>query len=176
MSLDWGSVADWVSGIGSIGASVVALWLASNQKRALREADRPLVSCKLERGGGKGWVEVFLSFDNPSSKQWRCVKAEVLRPRHGLIVDQYDARDEKGDNPFSEAARDANAAQTLDLDIEIGPIGSAAPAWRGGGRGNFTYRRFYAKGSKGTAFRLRVTLESNEPVPDRFQTVISREI
>lgn len=35
-SADWGSIADWVSGISTFAAVVAALWIASNQERSAR--------------------------------------------------------------------------------------------------------------------------------------------
>ena len=36
MAVDWGSVADWVSGLGSLGAVVVALWITTSDRKRTR--------------------------------------------------------------------------------------------------------------------------------------------
>ena len=38
--MEWGSVAAWVSGVGSLTASVVALFIAARAQRDVREARR----------------------------------------------------------------------------------------------------------------------------------------
>lgn len=176
MSVNWGSVADWVSGFGSIAASGVALYLAGSDRRARRDADRPVVSCSLEGGGGDGWTVLRIGFDNPSSKQWQCVSAQILKPSSGKIVGEYEALDhEIFDGPsFSERLRDEHAREKLDLEIDIGPVGSHAPSYKGGGRGNYTYRRFYATKAEGQTIKIRLSFASLEPSPDRFAVDIVR--
>lgn len=176
MAVQWGSVADWVSGFGSIAASGVALYLSGSERRARRDADRPVISCSLREGGGDGWVWVSISFDNPSPKQWRCTSIEVVKPRSGKIVTQYNATDRsKLANPhFSAVLRDEHARQTLDQMIDIGPVGSSAPTYEGGGRGNYTYRHYYATKSAGDPLVLRLRLESLEHVPDRYHVDVVR--
>lgn len=41
--IDWGTVADWVSGIGSFGAVIVALWQIIIQRKK-EEKDRKLAN------------------------------------------------------------------------------------------------------------------------------------
>lgn len=41
-SADWGNIADWVSGLGALGAVIVALWIAGSERRSaalLREIE-----------------------------------------------------------------------------------------------------------------------------------------
>ena len=41
--IEWGTVADWVSGIGSLGAVIVALWQIIMQRKK-EEKDRKLAN------------------------------------------------------------------------------------------------------------------------------------
>lgn len=175
--VDWGSVADWVSGVGSIGASVLALWLSGADRRARREAERPVVSCSVT-GSTDGWVSLTVGFDNPSSKQWRCTAATVVAPKDGMVVKDSDTLREVDvtEHVFDAATRDRNAKRTIPIGVSIGAIGSAAPSWQGGGRGNYAWTRLQTRHGGAKLFRLRLDIESLDPTPDRFHVVITRTV
>ncbi|USU08835.1 hypothetical protein NF700_17550 [Sphingomonadaceae bacterium OTU29MARTA1] len=176
-TVDWGSVADWVSGIGSVSASVIALWLSGADRRARREAERPIVSCRVE-AKADGWTSLFVGFDNPSSKQWLCVKASATKPRGSLVVKHSDTLKEVSviEHIFDEDTRIANAAPSTTLDITIGAIGSSPPSWGSSTRGNYAWTRLQVRHGDADAFNLKLYFESLEPIPDRFSVTIKRKV
>lgn len=177
LGIEVGSWADWVSGIGSISAAVIALWLSGAERRARRDADRPTVSCEIHEPA-EGWLNLFLEFDNPSSKKWRCVGATVSHPRDGLVVRQRDTK-KKVDvsrSEFDEDTRAENAKRTIKLRADIGPFGSQAPSYAGGGRGDYTWERLQLECGTAKRFTLHLSFESYEPIPDKFVLTIKREL
>ena len=177
MGMEVGSWADWVSGIGSISAAVIALWLSGAERRARRESERPTVNCEIH-GETAGWVSVFIGFDNPSSKKWRCVSATVVRPAGGLVVRNSDTMKEVTiiDREFDVDTRAANAKSTIDLPVMIGAVGSSSGGYGGGGRGNYSWERLQVDCRSARNFSLRLELESFEPVPDKFAVTIKRPV
>lgn len=176
-NVDWGSVADWVSGIGSVSASVIALWLSGADRRARREAERPVVSCRVE-GQAEGWTSLFVGFDNPSSKQWVCIKASAEKPRGSLVVKHSDTLKEVSvvERVFDEATRIENAALSTALNITIGAIGSPPSSWGGSTRGNYTWTRLQVRHGDADILQLKLYFESLEPIPDRFDVTIRRKV
>lgn len=66
MALEWGSIADWVSGIGSLAAAVVALYVAHSSQRVQL---RGYAGHRLIIGLGQPRVDVFsISATNVSQR------------------------------------------------------------------------------------------------------------
>lgn len=63
--IDWGSIADWVSGIGSLTAAIVAIWLA---KRGERIKLRGYCGLRLIVGGGYREDVVTFSVTNVGTR------------------------------------------------------------------------------------------------------------
>ena len=91
--IDWGSIADWVSGVGSLAAAVVALYVAHSSQRVKL---RGYCGHRLIIGGGQPQLDVFaVSVTNISQRPtivtnigftfglWRW-------KRHGIITFMQD--------------------------------------------------------------------------------------
>ncbi|MBO9740645.1 hypothetical protein J7432_16970 [Xanthomonas axonopodis pv. begoniae] len=63
--IEWGSVADWVSGIGSLTAAIVAIWLA---KRGERIKLRGYCGLRILIGGGHREDVVSFSVTNVGTR------------------------------------------------------------------------------------------------------------
>jgi hypothetical protein len=175
--LDWGSVADWVSGVGSIVAAGVALYLSGAEHRARRDSERPTASCDMpSEASDEEWVALVLELRNPGSKRWLLTAAELLSPKGGVIVwDQHAiVTDDYGGGVFSAEQRDAHAAVKISLPIELRVSGSLQ-SW-GSGRLDVAYVRLLVKRPPGAspALGVRLHLKSLEPVPDSFTIDIRR--
>ena len=176
-SIDWGSVADWVSGLGSIGASIVALHLAGSERRARREADRPHISCDLSIPSDE-WANFSIRLENPSQKQWTLTSIDVAYPSEGVIVTSFEAMIEVNHiRRFDPATRDAAARRVLPQNLKLSPAGTVTSSIGGGGRGDVVWQRHYVRvGTKAVRLRIRLKLESSDPMPERFTVNIERMI
>jgi hypothetical protein len=85
--INWGSVADWVSGIGSMSAVITALYL-SNASQRIRL--RALAGHRVAIGNGVPEVDLFLiSATNVATRTTIVssigVRVGVFRRRHGIV-------------------------------------------------------------------------------------------
>lgn len=179
MEMQWGSIADWVSGIGSILASIVALHLAGAQRRAQRRAERPEVSIEVQEVGADGWSMVTLIILNPAHKEWQLIRAEVLRPKGGLVTTVDDTLDDAvaWDPKFSPERRDALARKSKELRRTIRSVGTMNGASAGGGPANKIWERLPVfVGGSPARLTLRLSFLSLEPKPDRFSIDVERSL
>lgn len=178
-AINWGSVADWVSGIGSISASGVALYLAGAEGRARREAERPIINVHLPDPLAPGWNSLRIDFENPGAKAWRATAIEIVEPSGGKVVGREKAirTDGYGGAASDDSLRDAHAAKRIDRSVSLTRIGVHKSMGLGGGPGNFAMDHILVSlPDSARRVRLRVEMVSLEPVPDRFTTVIVRAV
>jgi hypothetical protein len=176
--MDWGSVADWVSGVGSISASVVALYLAGSERRASRERERPEISTSISLPGESGWGVVSMNVTNPARKEWQLLRAEILQPEIGRLLRERGAM-VPGTKPFEEVfsteRRDECASRSLDLGRTIYSCDAIAGGSTGSGPANSIHERllvFVGQDPRRMVVRLHFT--SLEPRPDRFHKDVVR--
>ena len=87
-SINWGSVADWVSGLGSLSAGVIALYLARASERIRLKGH---VGLRLVIGGGMSSVDlVSISVTNVGTRATVINNIEISAgrfksKRHGVI-------------------------------------------------------------------------------------------
>lgn len=177
--MDWGSVADWVSGLGSISASMIALYLAGSERRAQRKSERPEISVELTKIEDDGWGTVSLTILNPAHKEWQLFKAEVLRPEYGLVTTQEDTYDNAiaWEPEFSSERRAALAGRSKGLSRTVRSFGSMNGASGGGGPANKIWVNLPVfVGKAPVKFVLRLSFASLEPKPDRFAINVERTI
>lgn len=180
MLMEWGSVADWVSGLGSISASIVALYLAGSERRAQRESERPEVSVELTDVENDGWTTLTLIITNPAHKEWQLLNAEILRPKSGLVTTQEDTlvNDEAAwDLKFSAERRKELACRSKSLRRTVRSIGTLNGASGGGGSANRIWERLPVYVGKAPVHLImRLSFASLEPRPDRFSIDVERTI
>lgn len=93
-NINWGSVADWVSGLGSLSAGIVALYLARSSERIQLKG---YVGLRIVVGGGGPQVElVSISVTNVGTRATviNNIGISVGRfkgKRHGVITAMKDA-------------------------------------------------------------------------------------
>lgn len=177
-TLDWGSVADWVSGLGSISASVIALYLAGSDRRARQAAERPHVSFDFD-DAHEGWARFMLRMENPSAKQWTLEAIEVISPGEGALVREIDtvAAESFDDPKLDPALRDKLARRSLTPLLDIMPLGTERGVFGIGGRPNVTRDRFYVSlPSACRRLRLRLRFMSSEPIPERYTVEADRTV
>ncbi len=83
-SVNWGSVAEWVSGIGSLAAVITALYLASSSRRVRLDG-----YCGLRRSIGGGMPEAELLYINVRNIGSRSTIVNNIGIRIGLIKKRY---------------------------------------------------------------------------------------
>jgi hypothetical protein len=177
--MEWGTVADWVSGLGSISASIIALYLAGSERRARRERERPEVSVEVGEVEDDGWADVTLIVLNPAHKEWQLFKAEMLRPTHGVVATQEDTMiaTEPWNPQFSTERRAELAGRSKNLRRTIRSVGSMNAALGGGGPANKIWVRLSVfVGKPPVHLVLRLFLASLEPKPDRFTIDVERTV
>ena len=88
MTIDWGSVADWVSGLGSFAAVVTALYLASDAQRIKLNG---YCGLRIIIGGGAPQQELlFISVTNIGSRRATInnigMRVGRFKKRHAIIT------------------------------------------------------------------------------------------
>ena len=177
--MEWGSIADWVSGLGSIFASLVAIYLAGSERRAQRQRDRPEISVEVKKVDDDGWVVIDVTVVNSAEKKWELVQAEIIQPSNGLITTDLDActTDSMGGYAFNKESRQASAAKTKSLGRIIETVGTRRAELYGGGFANKIYQRLHVfLGSAPARLNLRLSLASLEPTPDKFRQDVKRVV
>jgi hypothetical protein len=179
--VDWGSVADWVSGLGSISAVITALYLSGAERRARRRDERPEIICDLDDSSPESrWVSMQIILNNSSRKAWRTTTIEVLSPKGGRVISADDIRnssDAYGDVVDDLALRDANAARVSPFRREVASFGVPGPSWSPGSRGDRSHGWIHVQlPLRARHIELRLHLESLEPRPYRFSELIVRQL
>ncbi len=171
-----GTAAEWVSGIGSIAASIVALYLAGSERRARKIAERPHINCKVE-SVDTDWAELLVSFENPSAKLWRLIAVES-RDRRAAVVGNDDLMIEGEYGPTISLDRRAEyAKREIALVRDIMPLGSISPSWESHRPGNKAFARLhYRIPPSARTLRFDLVFQSAEPVPETFRTKVVRAI
>lgn len=177
--MDWGSVADWVSGLGSIAASIIALYLAGSERRAQRERERPEISVEVGKVEDDGWSIVTLNILNPAHKEWQLLKVDVLHPKSALITTQEDTLiyTKPWDAKFSAERRNDLASRSKSLRRIIRSVGTMNSTATGSLPANRIWERlpiFF--GNNPTDLVLKLHFSSLEPKPDQFSVRIFRTI
>ena len=88
MTLDWGSVPDWLAAIGTIGATTTALWLA-------RKSSRPRAELSVHPWSkdGRSGASVFLYNQGYESFSVLWIQFGAGWPRHGIYASgDFDRR------------------------------------------------------------------------------------
>lgn len=179
--LNWGSVADWVSGIGSIGAAVTALYLAGSERRARAIADRPHVKVEVSECNAGGWVSVGLKIENGSRLHWRMTAIQAVRPTDARVVDlseTYRSNEEKPwEAPVSDdELRQKNLARRIKCSVEVqsaGTPGSASNDYRPRDTAYYTF--LVNMPSRARALKLKLHFSSLEPIANDFTQLIVRK-
>lgn len=168
--MELGTYADWASAIGSISASVVALYLAGSEKRAAKEAQRPQVLCDVDQRTGSA-SRVRISIYNPSPKPWRITSIEAIRPKGGGIISEALCyRRDSGGNAIGIDDHVLKlAGSRIDMSFDV----DAAAVDKSNGNAGIIllYRRPPAHFGE---MWLKVSLCSLEAIPDRFSEIVVR--
>ncbi len=177
--MNWGSVADWVSGVGTISASLVALYLAGSERRAQRQRDRPEISVDVTKVDASGWAQIRFTIQNTSHKQWRFDKAEITQPKAGLLAKESDGMvaDKPWDVQFSPERRQNLASRSKAIDRSIQAVGSSRYSPTGDQPTDRMYVTLHIYvGVAPSAVSLRAFFSSLEPSPDKFSVKIERDL
>lgn len=77
-SVQWGSVGEWVGGIGSAAAAATAAWIALADRKSARERHARHVSVRFERSGEPGLATVRVRNDGSLPVVWVSIPVEPV--------------------------------------------------------------------------------------------------
>jgi len=181
-SANWGSIADWVSGAGSIGAAITALYLAGSERRARTLAERPHIKVELPDSATDGWLSVQLTIENRASLHWRMTGIQAVWPRNAKVVLSADTYRKNEDAPwdgpiFDEDLREKNLARKIGCRVVVHSAGTP------GGASNNHQPRDIAREtflvhlpSKARKLKLKLHFSSLEPISNEFCQSIVRKL
>lgn len=178
-TVNWGSVADWVSGVGSLVAAGVALYLSGADRRARRDAERPLVEVELHGTSTSEWLTLRVHLHNFSQKSWKLISARAIRPKGAKLVLQSNrySHDDGGSVIPDEAKQATYLSTKIKCHSSVKPMGSRSNSWSPGVPGDQAYEAIdiQLNGRVGP-IAVELGFESLEAQPDTFFRVVQRRI
>lgn len=180
--LDWGSVADWASGIGSMVAAMIALYLAGAERRARALADRPHVNVHILERDSDEWVTVNLKIENQSKMHWSMTAIEAVKPKDAKLVHPKDTFRQNDEVPWEPPVPDDELRKKhlsrivnsrLNVD-SVGILGSAFKDRRPSDRADETF--LLNLPSKAKNIKLRLHFSSSEAVAKDFTQLVIRKL
>jgi hypothetical protein len=180
--MEVGSIADWVSGIGSIGAAVTALYLAGSERRARAIADRPGINVQVSGIGPDGWLTVQIRLENRSTFHWQMTAVEAVKPRLAKITltsAGYIANEEKPWEPgiLDEELQRNSLARKITTAIQVASVGTP-----GGASNNHKPRDAAAVTylvnlpRRASTLKLKLHFSSSEPIANDFTQAVVRKL
>lgn len=179
--LDWGSVADWASGIGSIVAAMTALHLAGAERRARTLADRPHANVHISECDSDEWVSVELKIENRSRLHWCMTAIEAVKPKDTKLVhpsNTFRQNEVPWEPPIpDDELRQKNLARIIKSRIKVDSIGTSGSDFNGHVPRDRACETFLLNiPSRAKNIKLRLHFSSSEAVAKDFTLSVIREL
>lgn len=180
--MEIGSIADWVSGIGSIGAAITALYLAGSERRARAIADRPGIKVDVSGLASDGWLSIEIRLENRSALHWQMTAIEAVTPKSAELAHSsagYVQDGEKSWEPsvLDEELRRKSLARKIRTKVQLHSVGTP------GGASNHNLPRDAAFVSyqlhlpqAARTLKLKLHFSSMEPIANDFTQLVVREL
>jgi hypothetical protein len=186
MSHEWGSAAIVVAIVAasiSFLSAAASLWAASVAHRTLKrqtEADKPIVECQLTPlREHDGWLQLWLTLENPTNVTWTARRLRVVSPTGTIAANWEETHSEDGPGSYKldENKLAVLTASETTVPIEVLPTGSAAPSYRGGGRGDRNSSWVFVRPPPAaTRLKMELSVESRGSVQRMVKYKIVREV
>lgn len=172
---DWGNVADWVSGIGSIGAILAVYWQVQKQARDNKKSydqdqefkygiSRPLLKMSIENLTVGTKYTIYNSFDEilQVGKEYWVIRIENLSFKPLMAIEIDIKGPEENCSTFFIPNIEGSSDTYLMLGQKLGPTGDETNAvLKKIEKGNIAYitelgERCFASFEKNNVFRIRI--------------------